>query len=306
VSPSPILVAYPDPGFREHLTSALSGAFPLEFVPGHVEALHYLEQQRPLALLVDPSVRPPADEDAVRIAGSLYPDLPVALISSTSTSECFSFLTLYGVGAAIPPNVGLSPSHLKLFFQHLIDPASLFSLKNYVSPGREVCSERITVPNARTRVFELLTRDFEPCKYVNTHDLQLVFEEVLNNAIFHAFRTEKNEPKYTSSDDEPFDLQDQIVLEWGIGEDYSVVAITDNQGLLSRRTIWDRFTRQINLTGLLDTNGRGIFLTHLLSKLVLITVRPGLHTRVAVFFGPGSTKQPKPIGIQVVQDRLQA
>jgi hypothetical protein len=300
---SPILVACSIPGFEERLLAAQCGEFPLEFVAGHAEALRYLEQERPAALLIDPASRPPADGDAVRLAGSLYPDLPIALISSTATSECFSFLRLYGVGAAIPPNVGLPPNHLRLFFQHLVNPASLFSLESYLSPGREVFSERIMAPNARTRLFERLIRDFEPCKYVNAHDLQLVFEETLNNAIFHAFRTDKNEPKYTSGNEEPFDVQDQVVVEWGIGENYSAIAITDNQGLLSRQTIWDRFVRQINLTGILDTSGRGIFLTHLLSKLVLITVRPGVHSRVAAFFGPGSSKPAKPISVQIVQGR---
>ena len=99
--------------------------------------------------------------------------------------------------------------------------------------------------------------------------------------------------------DQVMDVEDKISLAWAASEQFSVFSITDNQGLLERATVWDRFIRQTSLSGLLDTSGRGVYLTHLLSNLMLASVQPGKRTRIAVFFYPGAMRQPKPISVQM-------
>ncbi|NQU42707.1 hypothetical protein HQ520_05445 [bacterium] len=297
---SSLLFAYAGPEFQERLTAALGDRYSLVFAEDAEQARGILTRTRPLALLVAPFAQAAADHDVLRIANQRYPDLPVALVAATNTSSCFHYLRTYGVGAALPPGLGVSGDLLRLFFLHLLDPSALFDLKDYVPPNCARQEERIMAPSQRSGVLERLIADLGPKGHVNVHDLQLVFEEVLNNAIFHAFRTDRNEPKYSGASDAPFDAADVITVEWASGDEYSMLAVTDNQGLLSRHVVWNRFLRQTSMMGLLDTNGRGTYLTHLLSKLVLITVLPGQRTRVAAFFSAGSAKGPKPISIQVV------
>ncbi|HBF33608.1 TPA: hypothetical protein DDW35_03495 [Candidatus Sumerlaeota bacterium] len=293
------LVISSDQPFQDRLTKALGNDFSFTCVCEGEGVRHALLERRPDALLINPRERIPADEDPLRIARGIYPGIPAALITATDTSACFQLLRTYGLGSALPPNLGLPPYLLRYFLKHMARPSSLLELDAFLDRSVTLTSANVTASGERIALFEQIRHDFAACPYVNIHDLQLVFEELLNNALFHAFRNERNQPKYVGGKEQVIDVEDKICLHWAAGEQFSVFSITDNQGLLERATVWDRFIRQTSLSGLLDTNGRGVYLTHLLSNLMLASVRPGKCTRIAVFFYPGSMRQPKPISVQM-------
>ncbi|MFP4380797.1 MAG: hypothetical protein ACLFUS_09890 [Candidatus Sumerlaeia bacterium] len=284
--------------FRKHLGD--SGRLDVADSKADPEVL--IRREEPDLLLVDPDVNPPADRDPLRVACRIAPDLPAVLIASTDSSSCYSYLKSYGLGAAIPPSLGASPCHCHLLLKHLKEPASLFQPEQYAPDGSEMKMERIVEASIRLDDQEEMIRDFESTGYVDMHDFRLIFEEVINNAIYHAFHNRRLSPGASDGEnavDTKLDTRDVLELSWAVGDDYSMLSVMDNRGQLSRQAVWDCFLRQTNLSGLLDTSGRGLYLTFLLSKMLLVSVKPGEKTQVVVFFGPGASREAKPLSIQM-------
>ncbi|MBN1865695.1 hypothetical protein JW916_00230 [Candidatus Sumerlaeota bacterium] len=293
------LVMCSSPEFRDRLGQGLGETYRLEGVETSLELAERLEEERPAALLIDPERTDPSDDDMVRVAHQARPDLPIALIVSTRSSACYSYLQTYGLGAAIPADAPLSPRPLKAFLDHFIEPEPRFGLDPYFPPNRRIERRRIDTPVARGDVLKELVNEFRECDYIVSHDLQVIFEETLVNAISHAFRTERNIQKYEEDAEKAFDVHDEIHVEWAVDRDLAALSITDNQGLLAPRAVWERFSRHSSMEGLLDSRGRGLYLTHLLSRQILVTIAPGMRTQIAVFFAPGPVESEKPIGIRV-------
>ncbi|HUT25785.1 MAG TPA: hypothetical protein VM492_15720, partial [Sumerlaeia bacterium] len=204
----------------------------------------------------------------------------------------------------VPPRLNLSPQQMRFFFDHMTASTPSSGLKGYFPRGHPIARRRITSPRMRSEVFAALASDFAVRAHVDDHDLRLVFEETLNNAVFHAFRTEKNAPKYTGNGGEAFDDEDMIEVAWAGDDEMSVLAISDNRGFLTPSVVWDRLFRQTSLTGLLDTSGRGLYLVHLLSHMLLVTIRPGQRTEVSAFFVAGPEREESPISVRVVPPRM--
>ena len=292
--------------FRARLTKCLAGEFDFTHTRTDVEAAENLEDRKPLALAIEPQAKP-SDQDALRKAHKLYPDLPVILIAATSSSECYSFLQTYGAAGAIPPNPNLTKRQIEFFFHHMLDPVAEPGVGRHFPEGQKVVQRSIRNLNARTNVLEEIMRNFESCNFLDTFDLQLILEEILNNALLHAFRTNRNQPKYSSNTKTALEERDEITVEWAVHRnprgkkaDYGALSIGDNQGLLAPHMVWERFFRHTSLKGLLDTNGRGLYLVHLLSCCLAITIWPGIRTETTAFFSPGLVNEEKPISIRIV------
>ena len=262
-----------------------------------------LRQGDVAAILVDTKKMMEQGEELVRMAYYAKSDLPVVLLGSTLSAECFWLLRMHGLSAAISPKTPLSAEHVRIFFDHLLGYPAGFSLGQYFPSEQRIPHQIITTIAQRLQVFDRISHDFEGCPYVQPHDLHLILEEVLNNAISHAFGLRTDDK--ASNPDQPFQKHGEIRLDWAVSDNLSALAVTDNQGLLSQKDVWDRFFRQTSLTGLLDTNGRGLYLAHLLSRQVLVTITPGSRTQIAVFFSQNLEKdEEKPVSIRVIKPVL--
>jgi len=297
----PVLIWTSASDFQSRLGERLEGDYELIATRTFEETRAQLERGRPAILFVGPEDLAQYGEDLTQTSYRLYPDLPVALIESTSSANCFWLLQMYGLSAAIPRSLSFSRRHLKVFFDHLTTPLPGFSIEPYFPQGQNITRRRVTDLSMRDEILNDLISSFAGCPYVSSHDLQLIFEEIFNNVVFHAFRTRSTEARNAGEAlDEPLKPDEEVFLEWTTGEEAGALAITDNQGLLSRQDVWDRFFRQTSLTGLLDIDGRGLFLAHLLSRQVVVTIAPGRRTQIAVFFSPDPPENEKLISVRVV------
>jgi hypothetical protein len=276
----------------------------------HEEMIRQLGGKRPAGLIVRPSADG-AEAGILRATQRLCPGLPTALVVPTSKSTCYSLLQTYGAAGALPPETPLTDIQLRLFLERLTDPAPEPGIAAIFPPGQTVHTRNITETSLRADVLQELVHDFEACDFLDSYDLQLAFEEVFNNALLHAFRSRRNQVKYTSHSGATLDEEDTVTLEWAVWTDpltgrpgYGALGMTDNQGLLAPARIWDRFYRQTSLRGILDTNGRGLYLVHLLARLLLVTVWPGQRTQVVALFDPANPNQEKPILVRAIPPAL--
>lgn len=274
------------------------------------EMVRQLAGEPPVALIARPGADG-AEAEVLRAAYRQCPGLPTALVAPTAKSECYSLLQTYGAAGALPPDIPLTDIQLRLFLERLIDPAPAPGIASLFAPGQTVHTRSITETSLRADVLQELVRDFAACDFLDSYDLQLAFEEVFNNALLHAFRSRRNQVKYTSHSGATLDEEDTVTLEWAVRTDpatgrpaYGALGMIDNQGLLAPARIWDRFYRQTSLRGILDTNGRGLYLVHLLARLLLVTVWPGQRTQVVAVFDPASPNQEKPVLVRAIPPAL--
>ena len=115
-------------------------------------------------------------------------------------------------------------------------------------------------------------------------DVRLILEEALNNAIYHGFRDEEGGPKYSVRDTRGFDQGDEVEVRFGADSDSIAISIADNQGRLRRDTILEKLERHLNVQGLLDESGRGLYLIHSLAGRVIFNLHRGKMTEITVVF----------------------
>lgn len=307
--PMVVLCNVPD-DLATRLRAATADRWRFLAVGSEEEMVRQLGGERPAALIARPSTDG-GEAEILRAAHRLCPGLPTALVAPTSKSVCYSLLQTYGAAGALPPESPLTNTQLRLFLERLTDPAPEPGIASLFPPGQTVHVRSITKTSLRAEVLQELIHDFESCDFLDSYDLQLAFEEIFNNALLHAFRSRRNQVKYTSHSGTALDEEDTVSLEWAVWQDpatgrpgYGALGMIDNQGLLAPARIWDRFFRQTSLRGILDTNGRGLYLVHLLARLLLVTVWPGQRTQVVAVFDSASPNQEKPILVRAIPPDL--
>ncbi len=292
--------------FRVRLGECLSADYEWIWLDEECEATALLAGEKSLAALILEQPLDSLNKDLLRVAHLNHPDLPIAFLARTTESPIYTNLQTYGVGAALPVSSDLSDRQLHLFFKHLVDPNQRGGLSDYFPEGHPIKRYRLTDQTRRSEVLESVSADFEGQVPVDSYDLQLVFEEILNNALIHAFRTIRSHPKYGAVSKTLLDSEDEVCVEWTTylnpqdgSQTSGALAVSDNQGLLAPHVAWERFFRQTSLKGLLDTNGRGLYLVHLLSSLMLINIWPGKRTEILAFFDPVPQGTDRPVSIRV-------
>jgi hypothetical protein len=294
------------PEFRVRLEACLSVNYEWAWLEADSEATALLRGEKPIVALILEQPFDSTGRDLLREAHLNHPDLPIAFLARTTEAPIYTNLQTYAVGAALPASPDLSDRQLDLFFKHLIEPNQRGGLSDYFQPGHPIKRYRVTDQARRNEILETVSSDFDGTVPVDSYDLQLVFEEILNNALIHAFRTTRSHPKYGAASRTLLDSEDEVCIEWttcsnlqDAAQSHGALAISDNQGLLAPHVAWERFFRQTSLKGLLDTNGRGLYLVHLLSSLMLINIWPGKRTEILAFFDPVPQGTDRPISIRV-------
>jgi hypothetical protein len=136
-------------------------------------------------------------------------------------------------------------------------------------------------------------------------DLRLILEEVLNNAIYHAFMDEHGREKYQLGSFQQIGEGESINVTAGCDGRTFGVAIRDNQGKLRRDTVLHKLERHLSIQGLLDENGRGLYLTYSLAGRVIFNLRRNQMTEIVVLFpaAPGAWPECSPIKPILVFDK---
>ncbi len=128
------------------------------------------------------------------------------------------------------------------------------------------------------RVAERFVGDFDEMEH------RLALEEILNNALFHAFKNENNTPKYSVMVDQQVFEPDQVILEHLVDDDLFAFCVTDTGGGLTGEAIRRDIHRQITREGVLQERGRGVFLTFSFANVFIVNSIPGRLSQVLIVF----------------------
>ena len=220
------------------------------------------------------------------------PDFPKALALARQ----------YNIGIILPEhNWHLAPDGLEwLDWLNPDYPPDLFAPS--FDPGATRQTIRVRNIQDKKRVGQVFDQLFgtENVHTAEYHDGRLVLEELLNNAIFHAFVDKEGREKYTPGQFSELQYDEKIVVRFFAGGRWFVFSVFDNGGHLDCGKILKQIERRMLSRGLFDKSGRGLYLVYALSHRWLVHLTPGRQTELISFFSRNPRSaitdgEPKPI-----------
>ena len=122
----------------------------------------------------------------------------------------------------------------------------------------------------------------------NPRKLELVLVELINNAVFYGIRGESPEHKEEWNHNFTLDVDDAVTVKLFWDDSKYAIAIADKGGLLTKQNVLYWLDRQTSRDetgmplGLMDSHGRGLFITRKYIDRVLVNIDPGRRTEVIV------------------------
>lgn len=254
------------------------------------------------ALIVDMNIAPSGIELVARIRRE-FPHLPVALLVNAEYEHLFNLLNKYDIYCVLVRTAPLDFDELQLAIENLLVPAKSFGLSRYLRPPCEI-RERVIQTLADKQL--MMEEALELFRRYRPHDtdisqIRLAFEELINNAIYHAFRRASGDEKYKLGAFERLDRDEIIRVEYGANRRYVGCSVMDNQGTLDETTVMKKIERQITKEGLLDESGRGLYLTRTLSDKMVVNIHPHVATQLILLFAHRDRPKIKPFYLNVLR-----
>lgn len=240
--------------------------------------------------------------DFVIAAKKHFPDTRFALMSRSRYDDHFHKLREHDIFQVIGRRTPFDFEEFSGHIATILDPRSRLGLAAQLKAGSEIFSTGIQTPADRAALVARLSsicRNYRP-EETDVSRLQLACEELINNAVFHAFRGGDGTPKYRPGSEFHLEPGEILNAEVAHNDRYIGFAVRDNQGLLSPNGVMEKLERQITRQGLMDASGRGLYLAWTLSQRMIVTVEPGKLTEIVLLFSHDPPHPPRPLCINIV------
>lgn len=211
---------------------------------------------------------------------------PLGLVTEQNLEDYLHGIREWGILQCIVKTPPVDEFEIAHFLRIVRNPLSGFGLISYLSSTVEMYNVAITTMAEKVAVIERVTNHFATCGF-GVHELynvRLILEEVINNALFHAFRTEDGEEKYSINNLNVLEENESVRVEYGSDSSTVGFSVTDNAGTLPVSVILDKLERQLNHEGVFDESGRGLHLSRLLATRLAFNVENERRTQVVAVF----------------------
>jgi CheY-like chemotaxis protein len=102
--------------------------------------------------------------------------------------------------------------------------------------------------------------------------VQILLEELITNAVYHAPVDEMGREKYLKHSDVVLEDSEAVLVTLGRDSEKYGVSVTDTSGKLTKQQVLYRFDRHLHGEGLLDECGRGIHMSRVYSDRLIINI----------------------------------
>ncbi|MCX7011614.1 MAG: hypothetical protein NTW86_03440 [Candidatus Sumerlaeota bacterium] len=209
----------------------------------------------------------------------------LAFVAGQEIESNSHWMRRHRVGIHLPRSHPPSVGELRFILDSAADPTKSLGLEKHLPQGTPVAREPLRTVADKKRLIEEISRRMEGGgpEAPSAFDVRLVFEEIVNNAILHAFSRPGRRLERLAQFDSLAPAE-EILAQHSVGPRWVGLSVRDNQGRLTRDTVLERLHRQMSLSGLNDDNGRGLFLVRALASRLLISIIPGKVTEVTAIF----------------------
>ena len=230
-------------------------------------------------------------------------DRAIGLVTGLDLPDYLAKLRVWGITRVLTKTEPVDPFEVRHFLDMMSDPSSGFGLISYLESTIQMFNISIDSIEAKTKGIERVIKHFQVNGYEegNLYDVRLILEELINNALFHAFRNAVGEEKYWVNDFVRLAPEESVRVEYGSDKRYIGFSVTDSAGQLPIDVIIGKLERQYSQEGIFDESGRGIYLTRMLASRLVVNLEKDSRTQFIVLFSPHrSAHEIKPFVINYV------
>lgn len=180
----------------------------------------------------------------------------------------------------------LNPNQLAMLLDEITHytTAETASLQPYLSADAQVTTTLIRKSDDIARIFQAIYTLLKEGGVQETNDLSTALMEALTNSVYHAPKQADGvTDKYKKG--EPLDTllpEEYVTVRYGSENGRVGIAISDQGGKLPPGLVMKAMSRHWGEDGLLDTDGRGFYLMHLLSEQLTIRIVPNVKTELVM------------------------
>ena len=236
--------------------------------------------------LIDINTALQAESDLLPLIQHTPTATKVALLSDLHMEQYLHLLHRWGIYNVFAKAPTYDTHELSRMVIHLLDPAQAFGLHRYLAPGCEILIATIKDRREKKRVIEQIIAYFSTLDHTahDLHDVRLLLEETINNALYHGFQDHTGQKKYRPPSFVALESHETITIEYSSDDRSFGFTVTDGGGLLTPHVIIEKLRRQATLEGLLDESGRGIYISHALADKFIVNIEKQKRTQTVVIF----------------------
>lgn len=280
-----ILVVDDEYGIREMLKNYLElEDYEVVTAEDGINALEILEKEYFNLILSDINMPRMQGFELLQKVKEKYPHIKRILITAYDIQDYMKMIMDYDVGNVLTKTVPFNYNELKTVVENLVT-GNIFGIEKYLSDKCEINSQNVY---SADDVYQLLSNIeqylHEDCKNINK--MKIVVMELLTNAVFYGARNEDGDDKEKWKKNFRLKEEEKVIFNYGQDEEKYGFSIVDNGGKLSKHTVLYWLNRQISKdetglpVGLMDTHGRGIFISREYVDRFIVNIKKGVKTEV--------------------------
>jgi len=274
-----ILIVDDESAIRKLLSDYLGKTYEVVCAQSGAEALSLLAV-RPVDLVISDIGMPEMNGlELLRAVRERHPAIKCALLTGNNIDRFIKFDRKEYIANIIPKTVPFNFAELSAIVHGLVT-GDIFGLRRYLLAGGDILSEHRITSSDEGKSVRMLVMTLLTGRFGNVRDMELVLDEAITNAVYHAPSATDGTKKYKSYSPITLEPDEYVYVECGCDREKYGVSVTDRKGRLKKETVLYKMERHISGAGVLDESGRGIHISRLFADRMIINIDPGKRTEV--------------------------
>jgi YesN/AraC family two-component response regulator len=213
---------------------------------------------------------------------TLHPSIKTVLITAYNVDDYIRLAKEHGIANIISKTVPFNFGEMSSVIRSLVDE-DIFGIEKYMRPDAQIIKEYIVKGSAdakwiRDDILKIFASHIQ-----DTGELRLVMDELVTNALYHSVRDGAGRDKYKEFANISLRENEYIFIRCGLDSEKYGVSITDNQGTLTKDIVLYKLDRHIRGEGVLDDDGRGLFMSRIFADRLIVNIAPMKKTEIVIF-----------------------
>ncbi|NUP89087.1 MAG: response regulator [Candidatus Sumerlaeia bacterium] len=297
-----ILVVDDEPLIRGSLCEYLQDDYDVESAASGPEALGMLEQRPADLIISDINMKPMNGIELLVEAHRRWPETRRALITGYDVDDYIRLIKRHRITNVITKATPFDFQEFVNTVKNILEPSRVFGLDRHLGADATLRRRRLRTHEEKDAMTEEMVSALHPLIEVprRAFELRLVFEEIVNNSFFHAFRNADGTPVHSKDRQDDLAEHEEVTVEYGHDAEQVGFSVTDSAGSLSVDRFLEKIERQVTQDGLMDEDGRGLFLARAFSSRLIVNIEPSRRTQIIVLFHRHRDPAHKPLYLNLV------
>ncbi len=219
--------------------------------------------------------------DLIKKVKEKYAGTKTALITAYNINDYIRMAKEYDISNIISKSTPFNFDEFNAIVKNLVTE-QIFGIENYMLPDFSILGEYTIlsskqISDVEDSVIDLISRFQIAEPFVN-----ILLEELITNAVYHAPVDEDGKEKYIKHSDIVLDESEAVKIYVGRDSEKYGVSILDTSGKLTKETVLYKIDRHIHAEGLMDEDGRGLHMSRIYSDRLIINIKKDVATE-AIF-----------------------